>query len=94
MALDQYPDLGDAMSRYSDEFGTWWAEFPGSDRATWAIPSPHLPDGFVPGPEKTGGAVSRRAPKHRPTFFPVEGHITVMSTLIYAMQLRGCRVWQ
>jgi hypothetical protein len=58
------------MSQHSDEFGTWWTDFPGSDRATWATPSPHLPDGFGPGREKTKGAVSRRAPKHRLTLIP------------------------
>ena len=28
------------MTQYPDEPGAWWTEFPGSDRAAWATPSP------------------------------------------------------
>ncbi len=48
MVLDRYPELGDAMTQYPDEPGTWWTEFPGSDRAAWATPSPSPPGDSAP----------------------------------------------
>src|SRR5262245_52918325 len=52
------------MSQYSGETGTWWTDFPGSDKAAWSGPSP--PSSGIPAPAQDGvrGAVSRRAFRH------------------------------
>src|SRR5215467_12107020 len=56
--------LEDAMSQYSGETGTWWTDFPGSDKAGWSAPAPPSPG--IPAPAQDGvrGAVSRRTLKH------------------------------
>ncbi len=53
------------MTQYPGEPGGWWTEFPGSERAAWAIPSP--PSRGDPASARDGvrGAVSRQALKHR-----------------------------
>src|SRR5262249_54568669 len=53
------------MSQYPDEMGTWWSEFPGSDRASWLTPSPSAHGPLVPAQEGVRGAVSRRMLKNR-----------------------------
>jgi MinD-like ATPase involved in chromosome partitioning or flagellar assembly len=53
------------MSHYPDDLGAWWTEFPGSDRPSWAAPTP--PGASPPAPAQDGvrGAASRRAVKRR-----------------------------
>ena len=53
------------MSQYPDELGSWWTEFPGSDRATWLTPSSSSLGALAPAQEGVRGAVSRRALKRR-----------------------------
>ena len=54
------------MSQYPDELGSWWTDFPGSDRATWLAPSAPSPSGaLAPAQDGVRGAVSRRALKRR-----------------------------
>ena len=53
------------MSQYPDEMGSWWSEFPGSDRATWLAPSSATLGPLAPAQEGVRGAVSKRALKHR-----------------------------
>jgi MinD-like ATPase involved in chromosome partitioning or flagellar assembly len=51
------------MAQYPDEPGGWWTEFPGSERAAWATPSP--PSRGDPAPARDGARdASRRALKH------------------------------
>jgi MinD-like ATPase involved in chromosome partitioning or flagellar assembly len=52
------------MSRYPDELGEWWNGFPGSDAATWSMPSPRSADALAPAEKGIRGAFSRRAVKH------------------------------
>jgi MinD-like ATPase involved in chromosome partitioning or flagellar assembly len=52
------------MSQHSGETGTWWTDFPGSDKATWSTPSPSSAGIPVPAQDGVRGAVSRRALKH------------------------------
>jgi MinD-like ATPase involved in chromosome partitioning or flagellar assembly len=52
------------MSRYPDEMGAWWTEFPGSDRATWLAPLQPSLGALAPAEDGVRGAVSRRALKH------------------------------
>ena len=49
------------MSQYPDELGSWWTEFPGSDRAAWLTPSPSSLSDLAPAQDGVRGAVSRRA---------------------------------
>ena len=51
------------MSQYPDELGSWWTEFPGSDRATWLTNSSSSPSDLAPAEDGVRGAVSRRALK-------------------------------
>jgi MinD-like ATPase involved in chromosome partitioning or flagellar assembly len=51
------------MSQYPDELGSWWTEFPGSDRATWLTHSSSSPGDLAPAEDGVRGAVSRRALK-------------------------------
>jgi hypothetical protein len=53
------------MSQYPDELGSWWTEFPGSDRAAWLTPSPSSLSDLAPAQDGVRGAVSRRALKRR-----------------------------
>src|SRR5580692_2750563 len=53
------------MSQYPDELGSWWTEFPGSDRATWLTPSSSSLNELAPAQDGVRGAVSRRALKRR-----------------------------
>ena len=53
------------MSQFPDELGAWWADFPGSDKATWLTPSAPSRSPLAPAQEGVRGAVSRRARKHR-----------------------------
>ena len=53
------------MTQYPDEPGTWWTEFPGSDRAAWATPSPSSLGDPAPARDRVRGTESRRAPKRR-----------------------------
>ena len=53
------------MSQYPDELGSWWTEFPGSDRATWLTPSASPLSDLAPAQDGVRGAVSRRAVKRR-----------------------------
>jgi hypothetical protein len=53
------------MSQYPDELGSWWTEFPGSDRATWLTPSSSSLSELAPAQDGVRGAVSRRALKRR-----------------------------
>jgi hypothetical protein len=46
------------MSQYPDETGSWWTEFPGSDRATWLTNSLGA---LAPAQDGMRGALSRRA---------------------------------
>jgi hypothetical protein len=48
------------MSQYPDETGSWWTEFPGSDRATWLTNSLGA---LAPAQDGMRGALSRRALK-------------------------------
>jgi MinD-like ATPase involved in chromosome partitioning or flagellar assembly len=48
------------MSQYPDDVGAWWTEFPGSDRAPWATPTPSSSGGLAPAQDGVRGAVSRR----------------------------------
>jgi MinD-like ATPase involved in chromosome partitioning or flagellar assembly len=52
------------MSRYPDETGAWWTEFPGNGGATWVPAAP--PSSGPPAPAQDGvrGALSRRALRH------------------------------
>jgi MinD-like ATPase involved in chromosome partitioning or flagellar assembly len=58
------------MTQYPDEPGTWWTEFPGSDRAAWATSSPSSLGDPAPARDGVGGTVSRRAPKRRLVLTP------------------------
>src|ERR1700722_899826 len=51
------------MSQYPDELGSWWTEFPGSDRAAWLMPSSSPLSDLAPAQDGVRGAVSRRALK-------------------------------
>ena len=53
------------MSQYPDELGSWWTEFPGSDRAAWLTPSSSSLSELAPAQDGVRGAVSRRALKRR-----------------------------
>ena len=53
------------MTQYPDEPGGWWTEFPGSERAAWAIPSPPSRDDPASARDGVRGAVSRQALKQR-----------------------------
>ena len=53
------------MSQYPDELGSWWTEFPGSDRAAWLTPSSSPLSELAPAQDGVRGAVSRRALKRR-----------------------------
>jgi len=53
------------MSQYPGEMGSWWSEFPGSDRASWLAPSPSTHGPLAPAQEGVRGAVSRRMLKNR-----------------------------
>ena len=53
------------MSQYPDELGSWWTEFPGSDRAAWLAPSSPSVSALAPAQDGVRGAVSRRALKRR-----------------------------
>ena len=59
------------MTEYPDEPGTWWTEFPGSDRAAWATPS--LPSPGDPASARGGvrPAASDGRLKHR--LAPISG---------------------
>jgi MinD-like ATPase involved in chromosome partitioning or flagellar assembly len=48
------------MSQYPDDVGAWWTEFPGSDKAGWATPTPSASGGLAPAQDGVRGAVSRR----------------------------------
>jgi len=58
------------MTQYPDEPGTWWTEFPGSDRAAWATPSPSSLGDSAPARDGVGDGVSRRALKRRLVLTP------------------------
>jgi MinD-like ATPase involved in chromosome partitioning or flagellar assembly len=58
------------MSQYPDEPGAWWTEFPGSDKAAWAMSAPSFPGGPAPTRDGVRDAGSRRALKHRLVFSP------------------------
>ena len=47
------------MSQYPDELGSWWTEFPGSDRAAWLAPSSPSAERSGPGAGRGSGALSR-----------------------------------
>jgi MinD-like ATPase involved in chromosome partitioning or flagellar assembly len=53
------------MTQYPDEPGAWWTEFPGSDRAAWATPSPSSLRDPAPAREGVRDTGSRRALKRR-----------------------------
>lgn len=53
------------MSQYPDELGSWWTEFPGSDRAAWLASSSPSVSALAPAQDGVRGAVSRRALKRR-----------------------------
>jgi hypothetical protein len=53
------------MSQYPDELGSWWTDFPGSDRAAWLAPSSPSLSALAPAQDGVRGAVSRRALKRR-----------------------------
>jgi hypothetical protein len=48
------------MSQYPDELGSWWTEFPGSDRAAWLAPSSPAVSALAPAQDGVRGDVSRR----------------------------------
>src|SRR5208282_2973337 len=58
------------MTQYPGDPGGWWTEFPGSERAAWAIPSP--PSRGDPASARDGGrgAMSRQALKRRLVLAP------------------------
>ena len=53
------------MTEYPDEPGTWWTEFPGSDRAAWATPPLSSPGDPASARGGVRPAASRRALKDR-----------------------------
>jgi MinD-like ATPase involved in chromosome partitioning or flagellar assembly len=53
------------MTQYPDEPGAWWTEFPGSDRAAWATPSPSSLRDPAPAREGVRDTGSRRSLKRR-----------------------------
>ena len=58
------------MTQYPDEPGAWWTEFPGSDRAAWATPSPSSLGDSAPARDGVRDSVSRRALKRRLVLTP------------------------
>jgi MinD-like ATPase involved in chromosome partitioning or flagellar assembly len=58
------------MTQYPDEPGTWWTEFPGSDRAAWATPSPSSLGDPAPARDGVRGSESRRTLKRRLVLTP------------------------
>ncbi len=44
------------MSQYPDELGSWWTEFPGSDRAAWLTPSSPSLSALAPAQDGVRGA--------------------------------------
>ena len=58
------------MTQYPDEPGTWWTDFPGSDRAAWATPSPSSLGDAAPVRDGVSGTLWRRAPKRRLVLTP------------------------
>jgi MinD-like ATPase involved in chromosome partitioning or flagellar assembly len=53
------------MSHYPDDLGAWWTNFPGSDRPSWAAPTPPAASSPVPAQDGGRGAVSRQALRRR-----------------------------
>ena len=53
------------MSHYPDDLGAWWTEFPGSDRPSWAAPTPPAANQPAPAQDGVRGAVSRQSLKRR-----------------------------
>ncbi len=58
------------MTQYPDEPGAWWTEFPGSDRAAWATPSPSSLGDPASAGNGVRDTVSRRALKRRLVLTP------------------------
>jgi MinD-like ATPase involved in chromosome partitioning or flagellar assembly len=53
------------MSHYPDDLGAWWTEFPGSDRPSWAAPTPPAANQPTPAQDGVRGALSRQSLKRR-----------------------------
>ena len=53
------------MSHYPDDLGAWWTDFPGSDRPSWAAPTPPAAGSPAPAQDGGRGAVSRQALRRR-----------------------------